>query len=140
MGLLVLDVDLFKQYNDLYGHPMGDECLRQVAGALVRELGPGQFCARLGGEEFAVVLPEASQAQTRVMAQRLVAAVSELGIAHNGTPTQPVVTISLGAICAVPEVPRLDPLLHRADSAMYLAKRSGRNRYVQGRHASLLNA
>ncbi|MGH8790313.1 MAG: diguanylate cyclase, partial [Cupriavidus necator] len=51
-------------------------------------------------------------------------------IAHNGTPVQPVVTISVGAVCAVPEAPRLEPLLHRADSAMYRAKRAGRNRFM----------
>lgn len=131
LGLMILDIDRFKQFNDLYGHPVGDECLRQVAGALVNELGPGQFCARLGGEEFAVVLPEASPRETHAMAQRLVAAVRRLGIPHNGTPAQPIVTISLGAVCAVPETSGIDNLLNRADSAMYQAKRSGRDRFVQ---------
>ncbi|AZG15899.1 diguanylate cyclase domain-containing protein [Cupriavidus pauculus] len=130
LGLLILDVDLFKQYNDLYGHPRGDECLRQVAAALVGVLRGAQFCARLGGEEFAVVLPESSMEETRAVARAMVAAVRELGIAHNGTPVQPYVTISVGAVCAVPDAARLEPLLHRADSAMYRAKRAGRNRYV----------
>ncbi|HBD37814.1 MAG TPA: diguanylate cyclase, partial [Cupriavidus sp.] len=58
IGLLILDVDLFKQFNDLYGHPRGDECLRQVATALTCVLDGTQFCARLGGEEFDVVLPD----------------------------------------------------------------------------------
>jgi diguanylate cyclase (GGDEF)-like protein len=131
LGLMILDIDRFKQFNDLYGHPVGDECLRQVACALANELGPGQFCARLGGEEFAVVLPESSTEETRAVAQRLVAAVRRLGIPHNGTPSQPIVTISLGAVCAVPEMPRIDTLLNRADSAMYQAKRTGRDRFVQ---------
>nr|WP_315595173.1 diguanylate cyclase [uncultured Cupriavidus sp.] len=130
IGLLILDVDLFKQYNDLYGHPAGDECLRQVALALTRALRGAQFCARLGGEEFAVVLPDSSIEETRNIARAMVAAVRELGISHHGTPVQPFVTISVGAVCAVPEAPRLEPLLHRADSAMYRAKRAGRNRYV----------
>ncbi|GJG94849.1 diguanylate cyclase [Cupriavidus pauculus] len=130
IGLLILDVDLFKQYNDLYGHPRGDECLRQVAAALTAALHGGQFCARLGGEEFAVVLPDSSGDETRAIARRMVAAVRDLGIPHNGTPVQPYVTISVGAVCAVPEAARLEPLLHRADSAMYRAKRAGRNRYV----------
>jgi PleD family two-component response regulator len=60
IGLLILDVDLFKQFNDLYGHPRGDECLRQVATALTCVLDGTQFCARLGGEEFAVVLPDST--------------------------------------------------------------------------------
>ncbi len=131
LGLMVLDVDRFKQFNDLYGHPVGDQCLRQVAGALANELGRGQFCARLGGEEFAVVLSESNPQETRELAQRLVAAVRRLGIPHHGTPAQPVVTISLGAVCAVPEMPGIDNLLNRADSAMYQAKRSGRDRFVQ---------
>jgi len=130
VGLLILDVDLFKQFNDLYGHPCGDDCLRQVATALTRVLRGAQFCARLGGEEFAVVLPDSTPDETRTIARSMVAAVRELGIPHNGTPVQPFVTISVGAVCAVPETPRLEPLLHRADSAMYRAKRAGRNRYV----------
>jgi len=130
VGLLILDVDLFKQYNDLYGHPCGDDCLRRVATALTATLHGDQFCARLGGEEFAVVLPDSSPEETRATARSLVAAVRELGIPHNGTPVQPFVTISVGAVCAVPDAARLEPLLHRADSAMYRAKRAGRNRYV----------
>lgn len=130
IGLLILDVDLFKQFNDLYGHPCGDDCLRQVATALSGVLRGKQFCARLGGEEFAVVLPDSSPEETRGVARSMVVAVRKLGIVHNGTPVQPVVTISVGAICAVPDAARLEPLLHRADSAMYRAKRAGRNRYV----------
>lgn len=134
MGLLILDVDLFKQYNDLYGHPRGDDCLGRVAAALTAVLAGEQFCARLGGEEFAVVLPESTPDETRTVARRMVAAVRDLEIPHNGTPVQPFVTISVGAVCAVPDAPRLDPLLHRADSAMYQAKRAGRNRFVQDGH------
>ncbi|QQX87156.1 diguanylate cyclase [Cupriavidus necator] len=130
LGLLILDVDQFKQYNDLHGHVAGDDCLRQIAGALTRTLSGEQFCARLGGEEFAAVLPGATRDETRDVARRMVAVVRDLGIAHNGTPVQPVVTISVGAVCAVPEAPRLEPLLHRADSAMYRAKRAGRNRFM----------
>jgi len=130
LGLLILDVDLFKQYNDLHGHLAGDDCLRQIACTLAGTVTGEQFCARLGGEEFAAVLPGASREETREVARRMVAAVRELGIAHRGTPVQPVVTISVGAVCAVPESPRLEPLLHRADSAMYRAKRAGRNRYM----------
>ncbi|MBY4730176.1 sensor domain-containing diguanylate cyclase [Cupriavidus pauculus] len=130
VGLLILDVDLFKQYNDLYGHPVGDECLRKVAEALTGVLRGEQFCARLGGEEFAVILPDSDLDETRRVARNMVAAVRDLGIPHNGTPVQPLVTISVGAVCDVPEAPRLEPLLHRADSAMYRAKRAGRNRYV----------
>ncbi|AGW94896.1 histidine kinase N-terminal 7TM domain-containing protein [Cupriavidus sp. DF5525] len=130
LGLLILDVDLFKQYNDLHGHVAGDDCLRQIATALTRTLARPQFCARLGGEEFAALLPDASGEETRAVARRMVEAVRDLGIAHNGTPVQPVVTISVGAVCTVPEAPRLEPLLHRADSAMYRAKRAGRNRFL----------
>ncbi|WP_432261298.1 histidine kinase N-terminal 7TM domain-containing protein [Cupriavidus sp. TMH.W2] len=130
LGLLILDVDQFKQYNDLHGHVAGDDCLRQIAGALCGTLSGEQFCARLGGEEFAAVLPGATRNETRDVARRMVAAVRDLGIAHNGTPVQPVVTISVGAVWTVPEAPRLEPLLHRADSAMYGAKRAGRNRFM----------
>ncbi|MDQ0139900.1 histidine kinase N-terminal 7TM domain-containing protein [Cupriavidus necator] len=130
LGLLILDVDQFKQYNDLHGHMAGDDCLRQIASALSSVLHGEQFCARLGGEEFAAVLPGATRDETREVGRRMVAVVRDLGIAHHGTPVQPVVTISVGAVWAVPEAPRLEPLLHRADSAMYRAKRAGRNRFM----------
>ncbi|AOZ06591.1 histidine kinase N-terminal 7TM domain-containing protein [Cupriavidus malaysiensis] len=131
IGLLVLDVDNFKPYNDLHGHVAGDACLRQVAGAIAGIVArPDGFCARLGGEEFAVVLPGGTAAETRAVGERLVLAVRALGLAHGGVAGQRFVTISVGAACERPAVARLDALVQKADAAMYRAKRAGRDRFV----------
>ncbi|KWR88432.1 histidine kinase N-terminal 7TM domain-containing protein [Cupriavidus sp. IDO] len=131
LGLLVLDVDNFKHYNDRHGHVAGDECLRQVAAAISCTItDPAHFCARLGGEEFALVLPGAGAAVTCSLGEALVAAVRSLKLEHAGAAAQPFVTVSVGAVCERPASEDLDPLLEKADAAMYQAKRSGRDRFV----------
>jgi len=131
VGLLVLDVDNFKQYNDRHGHVAGDACLRQVAGAIAGIVTrPGSFCARLGGEEFAVVLPGSSTAETLAVGERLLMSVRALRLPHGGAFAQPFVSISVGAACERPATPRLEALVQKADAAMYRAKRAGRDRFV----------
>lgn len=126
MSLLMLDVDHFKEVNDADGHARGDEVLLAVVEACREELRGEDLFARMGGEEFAVLLPQASDAQARVVAERLRARVEGLGLAH---PNGRVVTISLG-VCAVdPKAERaIDEALARADAELYAAKRAGRNR------------
>ncbi|MDF3835251.1 histidine kinase N-terminal 7TM domain-containing protein [Cupriavidus basilensis] len=139
VGLLIIDVDYFKQYNDHHGHVHGDACLRRVAEAIAQAMrnGPDDFCARVGGEEFAMVLPAVTPGETREVGLRLLKAVRAMALPHGGWPGHPCVTISVGAVCEIPASPLLEALLERADAAMYEAKRAGRDRFVMGETASL---
>ncbi|NTF10697.1 diguanylate cyclase [Agrobacterium rubi] len=129
--VLLIDVDRFKPFNDIYGHPEGDACLRQVATAISGALRrPGDFCARYGGEEFVVVLPNTSWDGGRDRAEKIRRAVAELGIVHTGSEAG-LVTISVGLAFTNKRVQlAAGPLLKRADEALYSAKAGGRNRIV----------
>jgi diguanylate cyclase (GGDEF)-like protein len=129
ISVLLIDVDLFKQYNDRYGHLAGDACLRQVADVLQKALRrPGDMLARYGGEEFVLILPNTAGAGAHKVASRLCKQVSQLGIPHDDSVTQSL-TISAGVASITPEeniTP--DQLISSADRALYEAKRKGRNR------------
>jgi diguanylate cyclase (GGDEF)-like protein len=129
LGLLLADIDHFKRYNDGYGHLAGDDALRRVAAALGSGLGGEAVClARYGGEEFAVLLPQADSGRCALVAERLRAAVIDLGMPHEHAPL-PVLSISIGAASMTPAAgEESDLLAARADRALYRAKREGRNR------------
>lgn len=129
IGLLMVDADCFKAYNDLYGHVAGDECLRKVAAALSAEpLRQNDLIARYGGEEFAILLPGASIAALKEVAERLRCRVAGEGIQHQGNPYERV-TISLGCASMRPRGgERPETWISAADGALYAAKRGGRNR------------
>lgn len=132
MALLVADVDHFKQFNDGYGHQLGDDCLKNVAQVLESCLHrPTDLVARYGGEEFAVVMPETDAAGATQVAEVMRAAVQAAQIEHAFSTIAPVITVSIGVAAAQPS--RLDDngprmLLQQADQALYQAKREGRNR------------
>ena len=131
ISIIMMDVDHFKAYNDCYGHPRGDACLRQVADAMQRSLRrPGDLVARYGGEEFIAVLPHADLDTALAAAERLRAAVESLGLPHERSSTAQVVTASIGAATVLASLPGATPhsLIAAADQALYEAKRSGRNR------------
>ena len=130
LGVLMIDVDLFKQYNDTNGHLAGDDCLRQVAGSLAGGLlRAWDFVARYGGEEFVCLLEGLDLAALSQVAERLRAAVEALQIPHGDSSVSPWVTISIGAALGQPtlEAPPTG-LVEAADLQLYEAKRSGRNR------------
>lgn len=130
-GLVMIDIDHFKRFNDTYGHAAGDECLKTVAAALAATLQrPCEFVARYGGEEFMAVLPETPHAGLLVMAERLRAAVEALAIPHAQSPVADHVTVSLGAasLVRVGRDSSLAALCQAADQALYSAKAAGRNR------------
>jgi diguanylate cyclase (GGDEF)-like protein len=130
VAIAMIDVDHFKAFNDHYGHQAGDVCLQQVAQALAATAQrSSDLVARYGGEEFVVVLPNLSAQQSLHIAERLRAAVEDLGIAHVGNSAAPVVTISIGVAWRTPGLN--DPsseLLAEADALLYQAKNQGRNR------------
>ncbi|WP_156417986.1 diguanylate cyclase [Aureimonas sp. AU4] len=131
-ALLMIDVDHFKRFNDAYGHPAGDGCLRSVAGILAAELsGRDALIARYGGEEFAVVLRGGGMDGGARLAAQLVEAVEAHAIAHGQRPdTGCFVTVSVGV--AAYEVTSALPtaVMRAADAALYEAKRRGRNRHA----------
>ncbi|HYR08848.1 MAG TPA: diguanylate cyclase [Longimicrobium sp.] len=130
LSLLLADIDCFKDYNDLHGHQQGDESLRQVAQALAGSLHrAGDLVARYGGEEFIVLLPDTDEQHAATTAEMLRARVEEMAIPHGASGVSSVVTLSLGTATVRPAAgsrPRY--LVERADRALYLAKREGRNR------------
>ncbi|WP_160299546.1 sensor domain-containing diguanylate cyclase [Leptolyngbya iicbica] len=132
LSLMLLDVDYFKRYNDLYGHQAGDECLIQVAQAAAQVVKrPDDLVARYGGEEFAILLPDTDLKGALAVAQRLQQAIEDLAIAHRGSEVSQRVTVSIGIAHLLPQADKnLSTLIHLADQALYEAKRLGRNQYV----------
>jgi diguanylate cyclase (GGDEF)-like protein len=146
VALLMIDVDHFKAFNDRYGHPAGDACLRSVAQALAgASLRPADLVARYGGEEFVVLLPQTPRGGAQKVADRILDTVESLGIEHEASLTAHHVTVSVGAACydeasecwaphpadfrfANGSRTRCDPidLIRAADMALYTAKSAGR--------------
>ncbi len=132
LGLIMIDIDCFKLFNDTYGHQAGDHCLQKVAYAIRQTLkGSLDFVARYGGEEFAVILPSTDLLTTMQIAEKIREKVQLLGIPHKST-TLPVgvITISLGSASMLPREVGFNnwtKLIKEADEALYKAKQSGRN-------------
>ena len=128
LSLLAIDVDHFKAFNDRYGHPAGDECLRLIAEVTKRTLRrPPDFAARVGGEEFMAILPGTNETGAREVAERLRLAVMHEAVPHEGNE-HGFVTISIGATSIAPQPgDNMQALIDLADQSLYRAKQSGRN-------------
>jgi diguanylate cyclase (GGDEF)-like protein len=124
LGLLLLDLDHFKQVNDQYGHAAGDQVLASVGAALRRVLRERDFAGRNGGEEFAVLLPDADTTAALEIAERIRSAIAEITLPGTDVP----VTASIGVAGFPRHASTLDRLERLADAALYVAKRQGRNR------------
>ncbi len=143
IGLIMGDIDHFKSINDTHGHPAGDAVLAAVARALATEARPNDVVGRLGGEEFAVLLPGADLPSTLAVGERLRAAIEALPVAQAGRAIP--VTISLGCTAraahelAGHDAPTsiVEGMVRQADGALYVAKRGGRNRCVASGHEVL---
>jgi diguanylate cyclase (GGDEF)-like protein len=130
LALVMIDVDCFKQYNDIYGHPAGDECLRRISEVIKASKNrPGDLATRYGGEELAVLLPDTNLAGAIAVAEKIRVAIYNLHIEYPQGPAG-VVTISAGVDAFVPVRDGNIPfeLVQAADKALYAAKSSGRNR------------
>lgn len=131
LAVVALDVDHFKAYNDHYGHAEGDGCLRVIGQCLASGSAAGEaIAARIGGEEFVVLIPGADAGTARRRAEDMRAAVEVRALPHAGNPGARVVTVSLGVALAGPGDVAWESLLARADAALYEAKRAGRNTVV----------
>ena len=123
LALIVLDLDLFKLYNDAHGHPAGDEALRRVASILEDSTRSVEVTARIGGEEFAVVAPDTDETGGIALAERL-----RRGVEAAFADSDPALTLSCGVAIHRPGMRRHDDLVEAADRALYAAKAAGRNR------------
>ena len=128
LALLMLDLDHFKRLNDTLGHALGDRALQQFGSALQWGVQPGACVARLGGEEFAVLLPGCAKAEAAEIAERLRSAVQNLWVSQDDITL--FLSVSIGVCEAHPGETDWSKLLHRADMALYRAKREGRNRVL----------
>jgi diguanylate cyclase (GGDEF)-like protein len=140
LSLLLIDVDQFKAYNDIYGHQQGDECLRKVAQVIaggVRR--PDDCVARYGGEEIVVLLPDTNEDDAAKVAEDIRAQVEALALHHEANTPSCILTISIGSVTQSPAFERSHAgpaqLVLRADMALYQAKQSGRNRVAVAKAA-----
>jgi diguanylate cyclase (GGDEF)-like protein len=129
LGLIMIDVDHFKAFNDHYGHQEGDICLRRVARAVEESVRAGDLVARYGGEEFAVILVGASMTQVQNVADRILQGVRALKLPHQALGKDATVSASLGAVSMTPrEIDGSHRLVELADRLLYRAKDAGRDR------------
>lgn len=129
LSLVMIDIDFFKLYNDCYGHPAGDSCLKKVAETLNDVIHrPTDLLARYGGEEFVYTLSECDKDVAYTIAEKARIAIEELQIPHHKSPASQYVSISLGIASIIPEQSIESTILsEHADNALYHAKESGRN-------------
>ena len=132
LSLMLIDVDFFKNYNDCYGHLLGDDCLKQIANILQDNIQRAtDLVARYGGEEFVVVLPHTPQVGALEVAQRIQGAISAQQLPHRGSSVSEYITLSIGITTTIPHSTRtIADFVDWADQALYRAKISGRNRIV----------
>jgi diguanylate cyclase (GGDEF)-like protein len=129
LSLVMIDIDYFKLFNDRYGHPAGDDCLRTVGLTIKDALRrPSDLAARYGGEEFVVLLPNTPENGAVTVAEHILDAIRALRIIHDASPEK-IVTISLGVATLIPErdLHRPEDLVKAADRMLYTAKAVGRN-------------
>jgi diguanylate cyclase (GGDEF)-like protein len=138
LGLLLMDADFFKHFNDRYGHLAGDEALRRLAAALRATLRAGDLCGRFGGEEFLAILPDQDHATILAAATRIKHGIEQALIPHECQPNgNHVLTVSIGVAYMPAGMPSsFTDLLQQADEHLYVAKRAGRNRVMSGTPAA----
>jgi len=141
VSLIMMDIDFFKSFNDTYGHIAGDHCLAQVAETVQQcSQRPSDLAVRFGGEEFAVLLPDTDAAGAWVIAEQIRNSVADLNITHSANPLGKL-TISLGCHTLIPTGDEaIADIIGKADTALYKAKRTGRNQTKVFETETLLHA
>ena len=127
LSLIMLDIDLFKQYNDLNGHLAGDEALRLIGAQLKNSTRESDIVARYGGDEFGIILPETDPRQAWVQAERIRAVMERDPLGGQRAPNGKRLTVSLGVACLGPDMRKAEDLVRAADQALYCAKAAGGN-------------
>lgn len=127
-GLIILDLDHFKDVNDRHGHPTGDEVLKLVGRTIMANIRETDMAARIGGEEFGVILPESGSIEVKGVADKLRESVSECEVFHKQGPQPLKVTVSAGAACSGGHLVTQESIMSAADAALYRSKNEGRNR------------
>ncbi|WP_312100755.1 GGDEF domain-containing protein [Lachnoclostridium sp.] len=129
VGLMILDVDNFKRYNDSFGHPQGDKCLKMVAAELRKTARrSSDLTARIGGEEFVILVYDEKESELIAFAEKIRTNIENLNIKHSPTLGTAVVTVSVGVSSVVPTTTKcMSELYKLADKSLYTAKQSGRN-------------
>ena len=132
VAVLMLDIDHFKQVNDRYGHAQGDVVLQTFARLASEALRPDDLLGRLGGEEFAILLPRTQREQALAVGQRICERLRDHRFPlEDGAPFQVTLSIGLHAVVSIGAQDSIEQLLSKADAALYMAKRSGRNQVRQ---------
>ncbi len=134
-SLVMIDIDNFKEFNDTYGHQVGDEVLRHVARAIRQNTRAVDISARYGGEEFAVILPETDLEAGLAAAEKLRRSIEEMEIRHSSGSSK--LTVSIGLAAFPHHAGDKDGLIRSADGALYGSKRSGKNRVSAGENSGL---
>ncbi|WP_317630227.1 GGDEF domain-containing protein [Enterobacter huaxiensis] len=129
-GLIMVDVDHFKLYNDHYGHQRGDECLTVIARTLeIATRDNAGVVGRIGGEEFVILLPDADISAVQRLANTIASALANQALPHAVSPVSPYVTVSQG-LTIWEAHQTAESVIARADKALYMAKQQGRNRWT----------
>ena len=126
LSIILLDIDLFKQINDTYGHSVGDKVLQLVAEQTQRSVRKVDIVGRYGGDEFILLLPDTDRFGASAVADRLRKHISTISLQVENTPI--TISVSMGIVELIPKIDKLEDLIKRADEALYVAKQSGRNR------------
>ena len=134
LSLMMIDIDYFKKYNDIYGHSQGDNCLKIVAEVLSKAATrTDDFIARYGGEEFVIVLPNTGGSGACTIAERLLENIQDCNLRHESSDAANCVTVSIGVVTGkVDHTHNGNDYVERADEMLYISKRNGRNRYTFG--------
>ncbi|WP_372741480.1 diguanylate cyclase [Neptunomonas sp.] len=137
LSLVLIDIDHFKAYNDHYGHPQGDVCLKTFSKTIQAQLfRAGDLLARYGGEEFLLILPNTPVEGAKMLCDRIIEALADVNLVHAFSATRPHVTASFGISSTLGNAKSTAQLIEQADKALYISKESGRNRFTHYLEAS----